>query len=392
MDGGDDERTAVVAADSSPTTFPHYCLSFKLCLRLFLYLFLQLLISPCDFLILSLSHTTLFVCNKRHDFKMKLFGLLLFLVPLASARAVRYHHQIPMAEETTNDPTSGKEINATPSIGVHFTTSQAVAAARYPDGTTIDLVQIPGDAGYTDLMSRWMLRYSDYDILKHRNDSIVLASFLSKVHTTIIAQLDSPITQITPAVVFPLRPAQKTLFQSALLLAGFAPSKESKESFTIYSEAYATHAALEHASCTRQTLQEQYQHVLVIAFDDSSFSASTHQTSCDAKSPQPHMINYVSRSNLGWWNLPVHEAPRAKFWSKLQEAVVHAVSGLGKPPGRIVLSGSHGGDKEFKTTVEEALWTELEMDVGTLLDSHQEEDNEWLAARGAAELGWQNQH
>ncbi|CAG5157012.1 uncharacterized protein ALTATR162_LOCUS4805 [Alternaria atra] len=322
---------------------------------------------------------------------MKLSGLLLFFVPLASARAVRYHHQIPIAEGATKDLTSAKELDldTTPSIGVHFTTSQAVAAARYANGTTIDIVKIPGDAGYIDLMSRWMFRYSDYEILRNRNDSVVLATFLSKVHATIGAQLDSSITQITPTVVFPLRRAQKTLFQSALLLAGFASSKESS---TIYPEAYATHAALEHTSCARQTLPEQHQHVLVIAFDDSSFSASMHQTSCDAQSPQPHMINYVTRSDLGWWNLPVYDAPRAKFWSKLQEAVIHAVSGLGKPPGRIVLSGSHGGDKEFKETVEDALWTELEVDVGTLLGSHQEADNEWLAARGAAELGWRSSH
>ncbi|KAG9186637.1 hypothetical protein G6011_09745 [Alternaria panax] len=321
---------------------------------------------------------------------MKLSCLVLFLVPLASARAVRYHHQIPIAEETTTkDLTNAKELSqdATPSIGVHFTTSQAVAAAQYPNGTTIDLVQIPGDAGYIDLMSRWMFRYSDYEILRNRNDSVVLAAFLAKVHTTIEAQLEIPVRQITPAVVFPLRRAQKTLFQSTLLLAGFTSSKSSNGGAIIYPEAYATHAALVQASCARQTLQEQHQDVLVVAFDDSSFSASMHQTSCDAKSSRPHMISYVARSDLGWWNLPVYEAPRAKFWLKLQEAVIHTVTGLGKPPGRMVLSGSHGGDKEFKEKVGEALWAELEVDVGTLLRSSQEADNEWLAARGAAELG-----
>lgn len=323
---------------------------------------------------------------------MKLSHFLYFLVPLASARAVPYHHQIPITEESaTEDLTSAKKIDldATPSIGVHFTTTQAVVAARYPNGTTIDVVQIPGDDGYTDLMSRWMFRYSDYEILRNRNDSVVLAAFISRVHTTIEAQLKIPVKQITPAVVFPLGRAQQTLFQSALLLTGFTPSKSSKEGSVIYPESYATHAALVHASCTHQTLQEQHQNVLVIAFDDSSFSASMHQTSCDRKSsqPQPRMIGYVARSDLGWWNLPVYEAPRAKFWSKLQEAVIDAISGLGKPPGRIVLSGSHGRDKEFKGKIEEALWAELEVDVRTLLGSSQEADNEWLAARGAAELG-----
>ncbi|KAL1792121.1 hypothetical protein ACET3X_009872 [Alternaria dauci] len=322
---------------------------------------------------------------------MKFSCLLLFLVPLASARPVRYHHQVPMAEETTKDLTSAKEmeVDATPSIGVHFTTTQTVVAARYPNGTTIDVVQIPGDAGYTELMSRWMFRYSDYDILRNRNDSVVLGAFLTNVHTTIEAQLEIPVREMTSAVVFPLRGAQKTLFQSALLLAGFALPKHSKDSPDVYPEPYAIHAALVHASCTQQPLQEQHQHILVVAFDDSSFSASMHQTSCNKKSSQPrqYMINYVARSDLGWWELPVFEAPRAKFWSKLQEAVVHTVGGVGKPPGRIVLSGSHGRDEEFKEKVEEALWAEFEVDVGTLLGSSQEADNEWLAARGAAELG-----
>jgi len=128
---------------------------------------------------------------------MKLSHFLYFLVPLASARAVPYHHQIPITEESaTEDLTSAKKIDldATPSIGVHFTTTQAVVAARYPNGTTIDVVQIPGDAGYTDLMSRWMFRYSDYEILRNRNDSVVLAAFISRVHTTIEAQLKIPQT------------------------------------------------------------------------------------------------------------------------------------------------------------------------------------------------------
>ena len=168
---------------------------------------------------------------------MKLSHFLYFLVPLASARAVPYHHQIPITEESaTEDLTSAKKIDldATPSIGVHFTTTQAVVAARYPNGTTLDVVQIPGDAGYTDLMSRWMFRYSDYEILRNRNDSVVLAAFISRVHTTIEAQLKIPVKQITPAVVFPLGRAQQTLFQSALLLTGFTSSKSSKEGSVIY--------------------------------------------------------------------------------------------------------------------------------------------------------------
>jgi hypothetical protein len=317
---------------------------------------------------------------------MKLSGLLL-LVPLASARAVQYHHhQIPIVEETVEELTGAEESDAIPIIGVHFTTSRAVAAARYPNGTIIDLVQIPGDAEYTDLMSRWMTPYPTSELA---NDSTILAAFLSRVHTAIETELARPSTHITSTVTFPLHGAQEEDFRTALLSAGFAPSGDS---FSIYSEAYAAHAGLEHTSCTHQTLPQQHQHVLVLAFDDSSFSASMHQTSCETKIPYSRRINYVARTDLGWWSLPVYRAPRAKFWTKLQETIIHAVSGLGKPPGRIVLLGTHGGDKEFKEVVEDALWRELEVDVGSLLGSHwTEADNEWLAARGAAELGWRSQ-
>jgi hypothetical protein len=313
---------------------------------------------------------------------MKLSGLLL-LVPLASARAVRYHHQIPIIEEPVEDLTSAEQLDATPSIGVHFTTLRAIAAARYPNGTTIDLVQIPGDANYIELMSRWMTPHSTPD---SPNDSITLATFFSRVHKTIETQLHHPIPHITPTVTFPLHAAQEKDFRNAFIAAKLTPPQHNPP---IYPEAYATHAGLEHTPCAQQSLSQQHQHILVLAFDDSSFSASMHETSCTAATPHTRIINYVARNDLGWWSLPVYEAPRAKFWAKLQEAVVYAVSALGKPPGRIVLLGRHGLDDEFKEAVEEALWRELEVDVGVLLGGGRRRDggNEWLAARGAAGLG-----
>ncbi|KAI4695717.1 hypothetical protein J4E81_006045 [Alternaria sp. BMP 2799] len=321
---------------------------------------------------------------------MKLFGLLL-LVPLASARAVQYHHQIPIVEEPLDKHTTAEGLDAPPSIGVHFTTSQAVAAARYPNGTTIDVAQIPGDAEYIDLMSRWMTPHTSSN---SPNDSRILTEFLSQVHATLENVLKHPVTNITSAVTFPFYGSHEKDFEGALLSAGLALSEDTP---SIYSEAYATHAGLEHASCVSATLPHQHQHILVLAFDSSSFSASMHETSCSAtktKPPTPHsrMINYVARNDLGWWSLPVYDAPRAKFWAKLQEAVVHAVGGLGVPPGKIVLLGSHGQDKEFRVQVEQALWRELEVDVGALLGGRGgKAESEWLAARGAAGLGWRSQ-
>lgn len=91
---------------------------------------------------------------------MKLLPLL--AIPLAGARVV----QVPIAAEVENESAAatsrnfGGEGNAVPAVGVHFTTSYAVAAARYQNGTVRDLSKIEGDAEYVELMARWMCSYS----------------------------------------------------------------------------------------------------------------------------------------------------------------------------------------------------------------------------------------
>jgi hypothetical protein len=78
------------------------------------------------------------------------------VAPLASARVVRLQQQqVPILESSANEfvPTAQEEV--APAIGVHFTTSYAVAAARFQNGTTRDLARVAGDAEYIDLMSRW---------------------------------------------------------------------------------------------------------------------------------------------------------------------------------------------------------------------------------------------
>lgn len=42
-----------------------------------------------------------------------------------------------------------------PMVGVHFTTSYAIASVRYQNGTLRDLGKIDGDAEYVETMSRW---------------------------------------------------------------------------------------------------------------------------------------------------------------------------------------------------------------------------------------------
>jgi hypothetical protein len=90
--------------------------------------------------------------------------LHLFIVPLASARVIRMQQQTPILEEVGHVGTASEQSSAqktteeiAPAIGVHFTTSYAIAAARYQNGTTRDLGRVAGDAAYIDLMSRWTM-------------------------------------------------------------------------------------------------------------------------------------------------------------------------------------------------------------------------------------------
>lgn len=86
--------------------------------------------------------------------------LPLVIVPLASARVVQLQQQVPIV--AGDEATPGTKLeeeplgDIAPGIGVHFTTSYAVAAARYQNGTTRDLVKVEGDAQYIELMTRWI--------------------------------------------------------------------------------------------------------------------------------------------------------------------------------------------------------------------------------------------
>jgi hypothetical protein len=65
---------------------------------------------------------------------MKLLATL--VVPLVTARVVRFEPQLPLLQTQL----SGE--NVAPGIGVHFTASHATVAARYANGTTWDLVRV----------------------------------------------------------------------------------------------------------------------------------------------------------------------------------------------------------------------------------------------------------
>lgn len=315
---------------------------------------------------------------------MKL-STLLFLVPLASARVIRQAQQIPIVDNAADDTTSVEDntTHASPSIGLHFTTSHAVAAAHYQNGTTRDLVRMEGGADYQDLMRRWLSSSSGYSGPLEPSDEMVLSGFMIRLHRAIETELDDSVQKAALALS-PQAPKLQRNFQKAMVAAGLASSEDSA---VLYEEAMATHAALKPASsCTTQSQSEHLQHVLFLAFDDGAFSVSMHEYACRDYTSQGHIINRIIRSDLGWWHLPMYDAPRARFWAQVQQSIGFVLSPQGKAPGRIVLLGSHGADAEFKSRVEDALWDELEMDVSGMLSVNERGDSEWLAARGAAEL------
>jgi len=64
---------------------------------------------------------------------MKLLAAL--VVPLVGARVIRFEQQIPIVQKEVED-------TGAPAVGVHFTTSYATAAAKYENGTTVDLIKV----------------------------------------------------------------------------------------------------------------------------------------------------------------------------------------------------------------------------------------------------------
>src|SRR5689334_1115536 len=132
---------------------------------------------------------------------MKLSALLC-LVPLASARVVRHAQQIPMADNTSDDIATPQDQtkHTPPSIGLQFTTTHAMAAARYENGTTRDLVKMEGESEYQDLMRRWMGSQSGYSGPLESSDDMVLSSFLIRLRTAIEKQLDGPVEQAALAL------------------------------------------------------------------------------------------------------------------------------------------------------------------------------------------------
>ncbi|KAF1840846.1 uncharacterized protein K460DRAFT_370827 [Cucurbitaria berberidis CBS 394.84] len=325
-----------------------------------------------------------------------------FVFGAASARAVHspQQQQVPIlgeaVEDVSSQPSEATE-DAAPGIGVHFTNSYAIASARYQNGTTRDLVKVEGDAQYIELMTRWMNTRQGSSLPISR-DAVTLSNFLHTLQIDVEEVLGSPMTNFAPAI-FPLDTAKKQYFQDALDLAGLSSTRtRTGNNLVVYEDTNAAYAGLDYGLCKNWTeyqdcLDEQsklpYLDVLFLSFDNGSFSAIVKTLQSVFQEWPIH--NHAFNLDLGWWNLPIHEVPRAKFWADIHEMVVDSISWLSRPPSRIVLMGAHGADKEFSAVVEAALWSVLEVDVNMMMQANKAEDSASLAARGAAEMAWRSQ-
>ncbi|KAF2631941.1 hypothetical protein BU25DRAFT_406462 [Macroventuria anomochaeta] len=332
---------------------------------------------------------------------MKLLAAL--VVPLVGARVVRLE-QTPLVQEHTQ--------SLAPGIGVHFTTSYATAAAKYENGTTVDLVRVEADADYIELMSRWARSWKDFDCegpvnrlrcelepirrearrklgLPITRDSGTLSKFVKRVRSAIEEELGTSVSTITP-VAPQLVGWLNSDFQDALDLAGLASSRLDSNDKPTYWDTNAAFAGLGHglcesesdfSDCLNEERQMPYEHVLFLDFDNSSFSATVQYLQ--------HADQEWSYSNridmeLGWWNLPVFEVSRARFWAQIHEVILEVAGALQRAPNKIVLLGDHGANAEFLDVVKAAMWDVLEVDVSLMLSANQAKDVGKLVARGAA--------
>ncbi|KAH9870375.1 hypothetical protein IAQ61_005849 [Plenodomus lingam] len=317
-----------------------------------------------------------------------------------------------------------------PSIAVHFTSSRAIPAARYSNGTILDLETVEGDTEYIDLVSQWMAQNSriggrkverqDWcrayplyeecrsDGLRRRRspklqdpisrDTVILSKMLMQVRISIETELAIPLTTVVP-VFFELRQNQTQVVRNAMDIVGLQfPRSSDSAGGHVLLDTNAAYAGFVSLSCKqspepekcREKREKSDQTTLFVDFDNHSFSASAGTIRNEAES---HSIgSRILSPELGWWDLPIFEIHRAKFWARMHEAILDVIGVLGgRPIDHIVLTGQHGADEEFIGVVEATLWSALEMDTGSMLLSSHAADAGRLVARGAVELAWRRE-
>jgi hypothetical protein len=129
-------------------------------------------------------------------------------------------------------------------------------------------------------------------------------------------------------------------------------------------------------------------HSLLLSFDSACLSVAL--VSSESVFPHAFLAYHDTHTRLGWWNLPTDDILRTAFWAEVRIILLHIASVLYGPPRRILLLGDHGADEQFIEVLKAAVWEKQQFDVSDMLNATKKEDVDWLAARGAAELAWQD--
>lgn len=221
-------------------------------------------------------------------------------------------------------------------------------------------------------------------------ESATLSKFVEKVRNAVEEKLGAPVSTIAP-VAPQLVGWVSDYFQDALDLAGLTSSRPDDQKPT-YWDTNAAFAGMGYglcsirtnlADCANEERQMPYEHVLFLDFDNSSFSATVQYLQ---HVRQEWTYSTRISTDLGWWNLPVFEVSRAKFWAQIHEVIQEVAGALQRAPNKIVLLGDHGENPEFLDVVKAALWDVLEFDIEVMLSAGNARDVGMVAARGAAEF------
>lgn len=222
-------------------------------------------------------------------------------------------------------------------------------------------------------------------------DVAILASFLGQIKGATEKELGSQVSDVFP--VFPILVAlDQDDIQDSLDHAGLNWLNADRQWFHISYETNAAFAGLGYGvceswtdalKCAREEKLRHFEHILFLNFDNSSFSATLQYMQ---NVYQEYVYAQSLDFGLGWWDLPVYEVPRARFWARIHELILDVGSALQRPPDKVILIGEHAGDDEFVEVVKTALWDLLEYDISMILEVNTGVDGKSLAARGAAEL------
>ncbi|KAF2030154.1 hypothetical protein EK21DRAFT_100721 [Setomelanomma holmii] len=352
-------------------------------------------------------------------------------VTLAAAGVIKTQQQIPIVGNVV--PDAGMEVaqskakdvtgDSLAMVGIHFTSSYAVASVRYPNGTVRYLARVSGDAGYIDLMSRfvdtWRLgglpdpqkRLKRHECIKallgsSKDDTTgiplpqdvdTLTTIMKDMRKVVEPELNAPMPNV--AITVPRMPEYlQEEFQEPLRLSGLESARAKLERIDtpVYQESNAAYAGLGYGLC-RAALEDcssnsqvnEHDNVLYLNFDNSSFSAGVMALQ---NAYQDHvMYTYATNVDLGWWNLPVFEAPRAKFWAQIHAMITTALEGWAEykePIIRVMLVGDHGADEELAEVVHQVMLGKCVADAYAVDRSVNSEEVTYLAARGASEMEW----